>query len=155
MMIAVRKSRIVCAVAAALTVIPAFHLARASKDLTVEEMKARLSSTNVPDRPPLCLKIAEKQLDEADKLYASLEAEKAQAALTDTVTYAELARDYAIQSRKHQKNTEIGVRKMVHKLNDIKHAVTHEEQAAVQDAINRLQRVSDDLLAAMFPKNPK
>jgi hypothetical protein len=127
----------------------------AAAQATVEELKARLSSTSIADRPRLCIEIAERQLDTTDKLYASTESEKAQAALTDVVAFSELARDYAVQSHKHEKQTEIAVRKIGRKLTDLKHAVVHDDQAAVQDAIKRLQRVSDDLLAAMFHKGDK
>jgi hypothetical protein len=44
---------------------------------------------------------------------------------------------------------------MAHKLADIKHTVSHEDQAQVQNTIDRLQRIRDDLLAAMFPKGVK
>src|SRR5882724_4215500 len=103
-----------------------------AKDPTVEELKARLPNTNIGERPQICLQIAQKQLDTADKLYAATESEKAQVALSDVMTFAEMARDYAIQSHKHQKQTEILVRRMAHKLNDLKHAVVHDDQAAVQ-----------------------
>jgi hypothetical protein len=133
------------ALATALTVL-------ASKEPTVEELKARLSSTTIGDRPQLCLQIADKQLAAADKLYAAVESEKAQAAVTDVTAFAELARDYAIQSHKHQKQTEIAVRRMIRKLEDIKRTVTLEEQSPLKNAISHLQRVRDDLLFAMFPK---
>src|SRR6267143_1020582 len=80
-----------------------------------------------------------------DKLYATDETEKARAALDDVASFSEQARDNSIQSRKRQKQTEIAVRKMVRKLADIKRAVSHEEQVPVQAAIDRLQRVRDDL----------
>jgi len=124
----------------------------AAKDPTVEELKSRLSSTSIGERPQLCLQIAERQLDDASKFYSEMETEKAQADMTDVVAFSELARDYAIQSHKHQKQTEIAVRKMTRKLNDLKHSVSREDQAGVQNAIDRLQRVRDDLLLAMFPK---
>jgi hypothetical protein len=127
----------------------------AAKEQTLEELKARVSSASVGDRPQLCLQIAERQLDEADKLYTAFDSEKAQLALTDVVTFSELARDYSLQSHKHQKQTEITVRKMTRKLNDLKHIVSRDEQATVQNAIDRLQRVRDDLLFAMFPKGKK
>jgi hypothetical protein len=127
----------------------------AAKEQTLEELKARVSSASVGDRPQLCLQIAEQQLDSADKLFTAFDSEKAQAALTDVITFSELARDYSLQSRKHQKQTEIAVRKMTRKLNDLKHLVSRDEQAAVQNAIDRLQRVRDDLLLAMFPKGQK
>lgn len=127
----------------------------AAKEQTLDELKSRLSSTSVGDRPQLCLQIAERQLDDADKLYTAFDSEKAQVSLTDVVTFSELARDYSIQSHKHQKQTEIAVRKMTRKLNDLKHVVSRDEQVAVQNAIDRLQRVRDDLLLAMFPKGKK
>jgi hypothetical protein len=122
---------------------------------TVAELKARLSSTTIGDRPRLCVQIAEKQLAEADKLYAAAEVEKAQMALTDVVAFSELARDYAIQSHKYEKQTEIAVRTMARKLADIKHVVAHDDQAPIQDAITSLQQIRDDLLAAMFHKGAK
>jgi hypothetical protein len=126
-----------------------------SNEPTVEELKARVGSASIRDRPHLCVQIAEKQLAEADKFYAASEFEKGQAALTDVVAFSELARDYAIQSHKYQKQTEIATRNMTRKLNDLLHSLGSPDQAPVRDAINRLQRVRDDLLAAMFPKGAK
>ncbi len=122
---------------------------------TVEELKARIATANTSDRVPLCVRVAEKQLAEADKLYAAGDIEKGQSALTDVTSFAELARDYSIQSRKHQKQTEIAIRGMARKLNTLVHTLGHDDQAAVKDAINRLERVRDDLLLSMFPKGAK
>jgi hypothetical protein len=122
---------------------------------TVEELKARVAATDVAGRPPLCLRIAERQLDAASKFYAAGEGDKARAALTDVVAFAALDREYAIQSHKHEKQSEIAIRKMVRKLSDLKHTLTHDEQEQVQTTIDELQRVRDDLLAAMFPKGVK
>lgn len=133
--------------------IVASSLARSEQ--TVEELKGRLSAASVGDKPHLCVDIAQKQLAEADRLYAAGDVDKAQAALTDVVAFSELARDYSIQSHKHQKQSEIAVRSMIRKLSDIKHVVTHDDQLAIDDAIRRLQRVRDDLLSSMFPKGGK
>lgn len=122
---------------------------------TVDELKAKLASTAVSDKPRLCVQIAQKQMAETSRLYAALEDEKAQASLTDVVAYSELARDYAIQSHKYQKQTEIAVRLMARKLTEIMHSLSHDDQAPVRDALSRLQRVRDDLLAAMFSKGNK
>jgi hypothetical protein len=124
---------------------------RASNQETVEELKARVTRANVADRPPLCLRIAELQLDAAGKFYSAGENEKAQSALTDVVAFAELDRDAAIQSHKHEKKSEIAIRKMARKLGDMKHTVSREDQEQMQKTINRLEQIRDDLLAAMFP----
>jgi hypothetical protein len=119
---------------------------------TVEELKMRIASANPSDRARLCVQIAQKQIDETDKLYAADDVEKAQPALTDVVTYSELARDYAIQSHKHQKQTEIAVRSITRKLNGLLHTLAQDQQAPIRDALKRLDRVRDDLLASMFKK---
>ena len=124
-------------------------------DLTVDQLKAKVSSANASDKVHLCVQIAEKQLDSADKFYTAGQLDQAQPALTDVVAFSELARDYSIQSRKHQKQTEISVRAMTRKLTDILHLLGHEDQAPIRDAIIRLDRVRDDLLTSMFPKGVK
>jgi hypothetical protein len=127
-------------------------IAYAHSDPTVEELKARVSAANVSEKAKICVEIAEKQLAAADKLYAADNLDQAQQNLTDVVAYSELARDYSIQSHKHQKQTEIAMRSMTRKLNDLLHVLDREEQGPVKDAIKRLERVRDDLLLAMFPK---
>jgi hypothetical protein len=122
---------------------------------TLEELKARVPNASISERAVLCVHISELQLDTADRFYVTGDSEKAQAALADAVAFSELARDYSIQSHKHEKQSEIAIRKMVHKLADMKHKVSHEDQEQVQAAIDRLQRIRDDLLAAMFPKGVK
>jgi len=122
---------------------------------TVEQLKAKLSATSIGDRPRLCLQIAERRLIETSSFYAAADYEKGQAALIDVTAFTELARDYSIQSHKHQKQTEIAVRGMARKLTDLMHSLPHDDQTPVQDAITRLQRVRDDLLLAMFPKGQK
>ena len=126
-----------------------------TQSATVAELKARLASARAGDRVELCIQIAERQLEAGDKFYLTDETEKARTALDDVSSFAEQARDYSIRFHKRQKQTEIAVRKMVRKLFDIKRAVNHEEQVPVEAVIDRLQRVRDDLLAAMFPKERK
>jgi predicted alpha/beta superfamily hydrolase len=124
-------------------------------ELTVDELKAKISSTNVADRPHICVQIAQKELNESDRLYASADVDKAQAALTDVVTYSELARDYSLQSHRYQKQAEIAVREMTRKLNQILHTLGHDEQPPVKNAVTRLEHVRDDLLASMFKKGAR
>jgi hypothetical protein len=128
-------------------------MAADSREASVDELKARVASAAIAERPKLCVQIAQKQLDLTDRLYTATDFEKAQAALADVTSYAELARDFAIQSRKHEKETEIAVRGMIRKLNGMLHALAHDDQGPVRDALNRLQQVREDLLKSMFPKS--
>jgi hypothetical protein len=121
-------------------------------DPSLSELKARISSASLKERTHLCLHIAEIQMAAADKLYAADDMTQAQNALTDVVSYAELARDYAIQSRKNQKQTEIAIRGIARRLGELAHSMPHDYQAPLRDALNKLQHVRDDLLSAMFPQ---
>ncbi len=122
---------------------------------TIDSLKSRIAMANVGDKPHLCVQVAQIQLNEADKLYATGDMEKAEAALTDVVAFSELARDYSIQSHKYQKQSEIAVRGMTRKLTEILHNLSQPDQRAVKDAVERLNRVRDDLLASMFKKGGK
>src|SRR5580658_748509 len=159
-LVRVRGAVTLFALGAALTVNAApLHAALANivpaNEPTIEELKARLPSTGIGDRPHLCVEIAQKQLAETDRLYAADAVEQGQTALADATSYMEQARDYAIQSHKYQKQTEIAARTMTRKLNDLLHTLGHADQPPVQAAISRLQKVRDDLLKAMFPKGAK
>jgi hypothetical protein len=144
------------AVAGLLLALPALPFAASRADEpSVEDMKARVANVSIGDRPSLCLHISERQLDTADKLLIAGDSERAEAALKDVIAFSELARDYAIQSHKHEKQAEIAIRKMANKLTNLKHTIGHEDQEQVQEAIDRLQRIRDDLLEAMFSKGNK
>jgi len=122
----------------------------AKKDDTVEQLKARVDAAKPAERIELCLKIAERQLDAADKFYTSGKVDEARADIQEVVTYSEQARDTATSSGKKLKNAEISVRKMANRLRDMKHTLNFEDQGPVQEAIDHLERVRTDLLATMF-----
>jgi hypothetical protein len=119
---------------------------------TLEELKARVAVASIADRPMLCIHISERQLDAAGRFYVAGDEQKGQMALADVITYSQSAGEYAIQSHKHEKQSEIAIRKMIRKLDDLRHTVTHDEQEQIQNATDRLQHVRDNLLVAMFPK---
>jgi hypothetical protein len=146
-----RKSWI-AAVGLILVALAAPWVALGHQEPTLGELKGRLSNTDMRDRPALCIQICERQLEAADKLYNQGAIPAAQEALADVVSFAGMAREYAIQSHKHEKQSEIALRRVTRNLADLKHAISREDQAVVQNAIDRLQRFRDDLLSAMFPK---
>lgn len=126
-----------------------------AKELTVQELKDRVAGASGGERSALCIEIAERELEAAHRLYAADDVDKAQASLVDVAAFSEQARDYAIQSHKREKQSEIAIRKMTRKLENLKHSVAREDQKTIQETIDHLQRVRDDLLTAMFPNGVK
>lgn len=126
--------------------LPAFARERES----VEQLKAKVETASPKEKVTLALRVAEMQTDAADKLYSNGKSDEAQAAIQDVVTYTEKASDAATQSGKKLKDAEITVRKISHKLADMKRSVNFDDQPPLQDAIDRLEKVRTQLLAKMF-----
>jgi hypothetical protein len=125
-------------------------LARTEESL--EQLIARAESAPPGDRPGLYIQIARQQAESADKLYQAGDSEAGNTALINVVTYSEKASDAASRSGKKLKDTEIALRKMAEKFRDVKHNVPFDDQAPIQQAIDRLEKMRTDLLSAMFGK---
>lgn len=122
---------------------------------SVEDLKARLQNARPDERAGISLEIAERQVTAADKLYNDGKVDEAQAAIKDVVSYAGQAGEATAQTGHRIKNTEIAMRKMAHRLRDMKRSVTFENQATLQSAIDALEKIRTDLLDKMFGKNAK
>jgi hypothetical protein len=125
------------------------------KELSLEELKARAQHAKPDERSNLCIQIAERQVEAADKFFTDGKVEEAESAIRDVVSYSEQASQAAGQTGHRLKNTEIAMRRMAHRLADIKRTLPFEDQASVQAAVDTLDKIRTDLLSRMFGKNPK
>jgi hypothetical protein len=123
-----------------------------AKEPSLEELIARANSAPPKDQPGLYVEIAERQLKSSDELYVAGKVEDAKKCVTDVVTYSGKAHDAAIQSGKKLKSVEMAVRRMSHKLNDVKRTLNFEDQPPVGEAADQLEKLADDLLTHMFGK---
>jgi hypothetical protein len=126
-----------------------------ARDESVADLKTRLESARPEDRSEICARIAQLQVRAADKLYTEGHVDEARAAVEDVAVYFEKARDAAIDRKSHLKNVEIDARKASEKLRDIKRTLAFEDQAPVEQAIQRLEAVRTVLLQEMFSNKKK
>jgi len=119
-----------------------------AKELSLEELKARVEHAKPDERTSLCIQIAERQVEASNKLYTDGKTAEAEAAIHDVISYAQQASESA-------GHTEIAMRKMSHRLSDIKRTLPFEDQASVQSAVETLDKIRTDLLSRMFGKNPR
>lgn len=134
----------------ALFLLAACALALAREHESLDQLKTRFESAAPKDRVSLGLRIAEIQTDAADRLYQEGKSDDGRAAVTDIVSYCEKASDAATQSGKKLKDAEITIRKISHKLADIKRTVDFDDQPPLQEAVDHLERVRTGLLSKMF-----
>jgi len=134
-----------------LAVLLASTLASSAKKASVDELKEKLKAATRPDdKASLATEIAEAQVDAADKLYKQGKYEEGQNAVSEAASFAQQAHDAAIVTGHRLKNLEISVRKMAHRLTDMKRQLSFEEQAPVQAAVDQLEKIRTDLLNRMF-----
>jgi len=126
-----------------------------SKDLTLEQLKARLQNAKPDERATLSVQVAEHQVENANKLYTAGKSQEAVAAIHEVVSYSQDAQKAAEQSGKKLKNVEIAVRRMARRLTDIKHSLPFDDQATVEEAVEQLDKIDTELLNHMFGKKAK
>jgi hypothetical protein len=124
----------------------------AAQQESIDAMKQRVDQAAAADQVRLCLHIAQTQLQHMGDYYKTGDTENARRALGDVVTYGVRAANTSAQSGKHQKDTEIAVRKISFRLNDMARDADFDERPAIKAAIAKVDKAHDDLLASMFKK---
>ena len=83
-------------------------------------------------------------------MYTQGDVEKAEAEIQEVVAYCHQAADAASTSGKRLKQTEIGLRKLEHRMRDIGESLNIDDRPPVEKAVQELEQVRADLLARMF-----
>lgn len=126
-------------------------LAFARKPQTIEELKVRLQSADSKKQVELYMDIAKLQIDAADEAYNS-NIDHAKQLLEDGIQSAEQAGQGALETGKHMKKTEIGLRKLEKRLEDIRRSWSVEDREPIQPGIKRIESARSKLLDRMFRK---
>jgi hypothetical protein len=117
---------------------------------SVEALQARAAAAEGKKQVELLVKVAQYQLKVTDELYSAGKTQEAQSALKDVVDYGSRACQLASETGERMKKTEIAVRKIAHRLVEIRKAVTFDDRPPLGAAIDTLEKAHDDLLRRMF-----
>jgi hypothetical protein len=118
----------------------------------LDALKQRIEHASLPDQAKLSVKVAREQLQHVDDLYKAGDSQNARRALEDVASYGVRAANASAESRKHMKDTEIAVRELSYRLQNIERSVDVDEQATIKSAIQRIDKAHTDLLFRMFAK---
>ncbi|HXZ80777.1 MAG TPA: hypothetical protein VEG30_12655 [Terriglobales bacterium] len=122
---------------------------------SLEEMKARAEAAGGTKQIELYADLARKALEVADQEYTSGNVAQGQAHFFDSATYAEKASEEARQSGKRLKQTEISLRKLAEKMQEIKRSLSVEDRSPIEPAIQRVEQARNKLLERMFGKEAR
>ncbi len=123
-------------------------------DEPLAKLKQKADTGSASDCAKECMKYAERLVEEADKQFTAGTVDQGQKTMAEAVQYAQKGTKASIQSRKHQKHTEISLRKMAKRMTDIAQSLELDDRAPVQQGEKQIEKLRDELLSAMFG-NPK
>lgn len=118
------------------------------------QAKATAETTNGEACTEVCLDAARKLTELSNQDFTDGKIDAAQANMKDAGKYAEKAGRASITTHKHQKRTEIGLRRLTKRMQDIVHTLNFEDRPPVEQVIKSIDTVRTDLLLSMFG-NPK
>ena len=119
---------------------------------TIEQLKARAEQAKPRDQVKLFMQVAEREVVDADQLYNAGDFQRAQSLVEDAALSAEKAGEAAMNTNKDVKRTEIAVRKLSTRLQDIWHSLAVEDRPPVKTAADRLEKLDGNLLDHMFKR---
>ena len=129
--------------------------AKAAKTETLTEAKAAAEVTRPEECVRICIDLAQRELDEAKAQYGQDNPEGAKVELQAMTAHAEKSCDGAIATHKREKQLEIELRQISHRLGDLKRTLSFEDQSAVQAVMDQIEKLRTRLLETMFGKGKK
>ena len=136
---------------AALIVLSGTMATAVDKKGTIEELKARIEQTKkAKDRVELAVEIVERQFDSADKAYGAGNNDEGQKELADVEKYGVMAADESSKSGERMKQTEIALRKVEERLDNLAHSVDIDARPPVRNTLNLIDKARNALLLHMF-----
>jgi hypothetical protein len=119
---------------------------------TLDQLKAEVSNAKLQDQPRLYSSIATLEMDQAESLFSTNDAQKGLGVIATVTADCESAAKSAIDSHKRLKETEIALRKISDRMDTLSKSVEFESRAPIKAASDRVDQARNNLLNAMFKK---
>ena len=132
--------------------LPVLAAALAARDpqAILRELKERARTAKPAEATLANARVVQQEIAIADQYFNDGDVDKGQAAVDDAVHYAELAGTALHKDSKHLKEAEIILREAGRQLEEIRRSLAYDDQAPVQKAEDRLEKIRHAVLAQMF-----
>ncbi len=120
----------------------------------VEKLKASADVSTGERCAEVCLEAAKQLTELSNRNFTEGNVAAAQTNMADAGKYAEKAAHESMQSRKRQKKTEIGLRKLTQRMDDIMKSLDVDDRPAVKKIMGDVDKARTDLLSSMFGNPP-
>jgi len=118
---------------------------------TIDQLKTRAAAADKHKQAELYVDLADRQLEAANEQY-NTNVDQARALFLDSAQSAELASQASLDANHKLKQTEIRLRELSHRMNDVRRTWAFEDRAPIDSAIQRVEAARNKLLDRMFQK---
>jgi hypothetical protein len=126
-------------------------LGSAKETETIDQLKARAAAAEQKKQAELYSQLAKMQLEAGNSVYET-HADVARNLIADSADSAEKAATASMESRKREKKTEIDLRELAKRMDDIGKTWAFDDRAPIKAAIQRVENARSKLLDRMFQK---
>ena len=116
----------------------------------LHELKERARTAKPADATLANARVVRQEIAIASQYFNDGDVDKGQAVVDEAVQYAETAEAAANKHSKHLKEAEIILREALRRLEEIRRTLAYDDQAPVQKAEDRMEKVRGTLLSQMF-----
>lgn len=149
--VAMTSRAITVSIAGACILLTAMMANAVDKKGTIDELKARIKATSKEkDRIELAVEIVERQYEAADKAYNAGSTDEGQKEISDVAEFGVMAANESAHSGDRMKQTEIALRKIEDRLDNLAKSVDLDYRPPVREAFNQIEKARNALLLRMF-----
>ena len=122
----------------------------AAQEDPLRRMQRIADSSNGGDCARFSIALALRLVEIGDKQYAEGKVAEAEQLIRQTGHYAERSAFCSIESGKHEKDTEINLRKLSKRLSEVERTLAFEDRALVHEQAQKVDLMRERLLTSMF-----
>ena len=126
-------------------------LIAAAKEKTMAELKEEIAKADDKKQAELYAKLAAMQVEAANDVY-NTNVEQARSMVEQATDSAERAASASLEAGKREKKTEIDLRKLENRMEDVIRTWAFEDRSRVKACIDRIETARSKLLDRMFKK---
>lgn len=117
---------------------------------STDQLRAKMESSKVGAKAKFALQIAARQIEEANAAFEAGQADRGHQLVREATELVQQAGDDALEANKKVKDTEISVRKLGRRLEDIRRTVNFDDQDQIDESLTVINTVRNKLLDQMF-----
>jgi hypothetical protein len=118
--------------------------------LTIDQLRARMQQSSGGNKAKFAMQIAAMRVEQASTEFNAGQSDKGHDLIREATELVRVAGDASLEANKKVKDTEISVRKLERRLQEIHRSVSFDDQDEIDESLKMISVVRNQLLDRMF-----